>query len=64
MAPLDQLAGQEQGPAAIEEFFTALIHARCQGPYARWGCMVSKAHIGFRATGAGTCVPVGRKPSR
>lgn len=42
----DRLVGDERGLAGIAEFFTRLIQARCQGPYARWGCMVANAHAG------------------
>ncbi|MFH8694507.1 TetR/AcrR family transcriptional regulator [Streptomyces chartreusis] len=41
-----RLAGDGRGLPAIAEFFAALIEARCSGPYARWGCMVSNAHVG------------------
>jgi TetR/AcrR family transcriptional repressor of nem operon len=41
-----RLAGAEQGLPAIAEFFARLIGARCHGEYARWGCMVSNAHVG------------------
>ncbi|MFE9042569.1 TetR/AcrR family transcriptional regulator [Streptomyces sp. NPDC007818] len=37
------MARDERGIAAIEEFFDGLITARCSGPYARWGCMVTNA---------------------
>lgn len=41
-----RLAGDERGLPAIADFFAGLIEARCAGPYARWGCMVSNAHAG------------------
>ncbi|MFG2523529.1 TetR/AcrR family transcriptional regulator [Streptomyces sp. NPDC048527] len=41
-----QLAEDERGLPAVEEFFADLIKARCSGEYARWGCMVSNAHAG------------------
>lgn len=41
-----RLAEDERGLPAVEEFFAALIRARCSGEYARWGCMVSNAHAG------------------
>lgn len=41
---LDTLAADGQGTAAIAGFFEQLIQARCEGPHARWGCMVSNAH--------------------
>lgn len=40
----DRLAGDGRGLRAIAAFFDGLIDARCSGPYARWGCMVSNAH--------------------
>ena len=40
-----RLAADGRGLAAIAEFFDGLIEARCSGPYARWGCMVSNAHL-------------------
>jgi AcrR family transcriptional regulator len=40
----DRLADGERGLDGIAEFFSGLIRARCQGPYARWGCMVANAH--------------------
>ncbi|KAB2350125.1 TetR/AcrR family transcriptional regulator [Actinomadura rudentiformis] len=43
---LDALAADGQGLPAIAEFFDRLIQARCEGPHARWGCMVSNAHAG------------------
>ncbi|WP_328422176.1 TetR/AcrR family transcriptional regulator [Streptomyces sp. NBC_00443] len=41
-----RLAGDGRGLPAVADFFAALIEARCSGPYARWGCMVSNAHAG------------------
>ncbi|MFC4907481.1 TetR/AcrR family transcriptional regulator [Actinomadura gamaensis] len=46
---LDALAGDDRGLPAIAAFFDRLIRARCDGPYARWGCMVSNAHAGLPA---------------
>ena len=43
---LEALAGDGRGVPAIAEFFDRLIQARCEGPHARWGCMVSNAHAG------------------
>ncbi|MEV5576883.1 TetR/AcrR family transcriptional regulator [Spirillospora sp. NPDC052269] len=43
---LDALATDGRGIPAIAAFFDQLIQARCEGPYARWGCMVSNAHAG------------------
>ncbi|WP_409467420.1 TetR/AcrR family transcriptional regulator [Streptomyces sp. HC307] len=39
-------ADDGRGLPAVSEFFAGLIEARCSGPYARWGCMVSNAHAG------------------
>jgi AcrR family transcriptional regulator len=41
-----RLAGDGRGLTAIEQFFRQLIQARCSGEHARWGCMVSNAHLG------------------
>ena len=41
-----RLAENARGLEAIRDFFTGLINARCEGEYARWGCMVSNAHAG------------------
>lgn len=41
-----RLAENARGLDAIRDFFTGLINARCEGEYARWGCMVSNAHAG------------------
>jgi AcrR family transcriptional regulator len=41
-----RLADDGRGLAAIGEFFDQLIEARCSGEHARWGCMVSNAHLG------------------
>ncbi|WP_329145468.1 TetR/AcrR family transcriptional regulator [Streptomyces sp. NBC_01456] len=41
-----QLAEDEQGLPAIQDFFTGLIEARCSGEYAGWGCMIVNAYIG------------------
>ncbi|MFG2005011.1 TetR/AcrR family transcriptional regulator [Spirillospora sp. NPDC048911] len=46
---LDALAGDDQGLPSIAGFFDRLIQARCEGPHARWGCMVSNAHAGTGA---------------
>lgn len=43
----DALAGDDRGLPAIVEFFDRLIRARCEGPHARWGCMVANAHAGI-----------------
>ncbi|MFE3452497.1 TetR/AcrR family transcriptional regulator [Nonomuraea sp. NPDC059194] len=47
----DRLATDERGLPAIEDFFDRLIQARCTGEHARWGCMVSNAHIGAESGG-------------
>ncbi|MEU1629781.1 TetR/AcrR family transcriptional regulator [Streptomyces sp. NPDC020096] len=41
-----QLAQDERGLPAIQEFFTWLIEIRCSGEYAGWGCMIVNAHTG------------------
>jgi len=41
----DRLAADERGIPAVYEFFDELIRARCVGEYARWGCMVTNAHL-------------------
>jgi len=41
-----RLAGDGRGLTSISEFFDGLIEARCAGAHARWGCMVSNAHLG------------------
>jgi AcrR family transcriptional regulator len=41
-----RLATDDRGLTAIGEFFDRLIQARCSGEHARWGCMVSNAHLG------------------
>lgn len=41
-----RLAADGRGLTSISEFFHHLIEARCAGEHARWGCMVSNAHIG------------------
>ncbi|MUN38217.1 TetR/AcrR family transcriptional regulator [Actinomadura litoris] len=41
---LDALASDGRGLPVIAEFFDRLVQARCAGPQARWGCMVSNAH--------------------
>ncbi|MCP9976899.1 TetR/AcrR family transcriptional regulator [Actinomadura madurae] len=43
---LEALAADGRGLPAIAAFFDQLIRARCEGPHARWGCMVSNAHAG------------------
>ncbi|MFD0900421.1 TetR/AcrR family transcriptional regulator [Actinomadura sediminis] len=43
---LDALAADDRGTPAIAAFFDRLVQARCEGPHARWGCMVSNAHAG------------------
>ncbi|MEV0886428.1 helix-turn-helix domain-containing protein [Streptomyces microflavus] len=43
---LRQLAEDGRGLLAVTDFFSALIEARCSGEYARWGCMISNAHVG------------------
>lgn len=42
----DRLAHDGRGLPAIVDFLDGLIQARCSGPQARWGCMVSNAHAG------------------
>jgi AcrR family transcriptional regulator len=44
---LDALATDGRGLPAIAAFFDQLIRARCEGEHARWGCMVSNAHVGI-----------------
>lgn len=41
----DRLAADGRGMPAVYEFFDELIRARCAGEYARWGCMVTNAHL-------------------
>ena len=41
-----RLSEDTRGLEAIRDFFAGLITARCEGEYARWGCMVSNAHAG------------------
>ncbi|MBX6766831.1 MAG: TetR/AcrR family transcriptional regulator [Actinomadura rubrobrunea] len=43
---LEAMAADGRGLPAIAAFFDRLIQARCEGPHARWGCMVSNAHAG------------------
>jgi TetR/AcrR family transcriptional regulator, transcriptional repressor for nem operon len=43
---LTRLSTDSRGLTAIAEFFDRLIQARCSGEHARWGCMVSNAHLG------------------
>lgn len=43
---LEALAADGRGMPAIAGFFDQLVLARCEGPHARWGCMVSNAHAG------------------
>jgi TetR/AcrR family transcriptional repressor of nem operon len=45
-----RLAADGRGLAAIAEFFDGLIEARCSGPYARWGCMVTNTHLAADGT--------------
>lgn len=40
----DRLGGQARGLEAIREFFDGLVDARCEGPFARWGCMVANTY--------------------
>lgn len=40
------LAEDERGLAAVAAFFGGLIEARTAGEYARWGCMITNAHVG------------------
>lgn len=41
-----RLAQDERGLPAVSEFFAELIEARCDGEYARWGCMIANALAG------------------
>jgi TetR/AcrR family transcriptional regulator, transcriptional repressor for nem operon len=41
----ERLAADGRGLPAVHEFFDELIRARCAGEYARWGCMVTNAHL-------------------
>jgi AcrR family transcriptional regulator len=41
-----RLAQDERGLPAVSEFFAELIAARCDGEYARWGCMIANALAG------------------
>ncbi|OKH99719.1 TetR family transcriptional regulator [Streptomyces sp. CB02923] len=41
-----RLAEDPRGLPAVTGFFTELIRLRCDGPYARWGCLVANAHTG------------------
>ncbi|TJZ50351.1 TetR/AcrR family transcriptional regulator [Streptomyces piniterrae] len=41
-----QLSAAPSGLTSIEEFFAGLIHIRCHGEIAGWGCMVTNAHAG------------------
>ncbi|MFV2174047.1 TetR/AcrR family transcriptional regulator [Actinomadura sp. LOL_016] len=43
---LEALVADGRGIPAVAAFFDQLIQARCEGPHARWGCMVSNAHAG------------------
>jgi TetR/AcrR family transcriptional regulator, transcriptional repressor for nem operon len=47
------LAADGRGLVAIAEFFDRLIEARCSGEHARWGCMVSNAHLAADGTDPG-----------
>lgn len=40
----DRLGGEGRGVEALRDFFNGLIDARCEGPFARWGCMVSNTY--------------------
>ncbi|HEV2639956.1 MAG TPA: TetR/AcrR family transcriptional regulator [Actinocrinis sp.] len=41
----DRLAADGRGLAAVADFFDELVRARCGGEYARWGCLVTNAHL-------------------
>jgi AcrR family transcriptional regulator len=40
----DRLGGEGRGLDAVRDFFNGLIDARCEGPFARWGCMVANTY--------------------
>ncbi|WP_030569073.1 TetR/AcrR family transcriptional regulator [Streptomyces aureocirculatus] len=40
------LADDTRGLPAVRDFFAGLIEARCEGEYARWGCMLVNAYAG------------------
>lgn len=40
----DRLGAEGSGLGAIRVFFDGLIEARCEGPHAQWGCMVSNTY--------------------
>jgi TetR/AcrR family transcriptional regulator, transcriptional repressor for nem operon len=40
-----RLADDPRGLPAIADFFAELIQVRCTGEFARWGCMISNAHV-------------------
>ncbi|MFV2196436.1 TetR/AcrR family transcriptional regulator [Nocardiopsis sp. LOL_012] len=50
---LRSLAGEGCGLETVAEFFSGLVEARCSGEYARWGCMVSNAHLGAESSEPG-----------
>jgi TetR/AcrR family transcriptional regulator, transcriptional repressor for nem operon len=39
-----RLAEDTRGLPALTDFFRGLVEARCSGPHARWGCLISNAH--------------------
>ncbi len=43
---LERLAEDERGLPGVNDFFLSLVDARCSGEHARWGCMISNAHVG------------------
>ncbi|KUF19830.1 TetR/AcrR family transcriptional regulator [Streptomyces silvensis] len=43
------LAADPRGLPAVREFFAGLVDARCEGEYARWGCMLVNAYAGEEA---------------
>lgn len=41
----DALAAEGGGLGSIVAFFERLVSARCTGDHARWGCLITNAHI-------------------
>jgi TetR/AcrR family transcriptional repressor of nem operon len=47
---LTRLAADPRGLPAIARFFGRLIHIRCTGEHARWGCLMVNTHAGPEST--------------
>ncbi|MFG3495884.1 TetR/AcrR family transcriptional regulator [Streptomyces sp. NPDC047928] len=45
-AAFQVMAEDGRGLPAVADFFAGLVAVRCEGEYARWGCMVANAHTG------------------